>query len=429
MNQILPHRLFEHNRAKLCKLLTKNALVIIHSNDEMPRNGDQFFPFRQSSDLFYTTGINQEKTVLVLCPDHPIAKNREIMFILKPDPLFETWNGKRLTKSEATAISGVKNIVWIEEFESMLPDLFYYSETVYLNQYEGSKYFSEVESRDVRLGNKIRQRFPLHHYERLSPLLTQLRLLKEPEEINIIRHACMITEKAFERVLKFVKPGVFEFEVEAEISHEFRRNGAEGHAYYPIVASGESACFLHYITNRNPCKDGELLLLDFGAEFSNYAADCSRTLPVNGHFTPRQKDVYNATLNVFRKAKALMVKGTSITHINKQVCKLMEEEHVKLGLYSLEDLHRQNQENPLYANYYMHNISHFLGLDVHDAGNRFQTLEPGMILTCEPGMYIREEGIGVRIENDILITEDEPIDLMHSIPIEVEEIEAIMKGK
>ena len=429
MNLLLPHRLFEQNRLKVCKRLKKKSIAIFHSNDEMPRNGDQFFPFRQNSDLFYLTGIDQERTILVLCPDHPIQKNRELLFILKPNPQFETWHGKRLTKTEAIEASGIQNIVWIDEFESVLAELLFYSESIYLNQYENTKYISDVDSRDIRFTKLIKQRYPLHHIERLSPIMTELRVIKEAEEVNVIRHACMITEKAFDRVLKYVKPGVSEFEVEAEISHEFRINGAQGHAYYPIVASGENACFLHYIKNQNVCKAGELLLLDFGAEFHNYAADCSRTIPVNGRFTIRQKQLYNSVLTVFNKAKAMMVKGTTIALINKHVCKLFEEEHVKLGLYSLEDIHRQESENPMYSKYFMHGISHFLGLDVHDAGNRFQTLEPGMILTCEPGIYIQEEGIGIRIENDILITEEEPIDLMHQIPIDFEEIEEIMNSK
>ncbi|HEY4786014.1 MAG TPA: aminopeptidase P N-terminal domain-containing protein [Bacteroidales bacterium] len=426
MNPVLPHRLFEQNRLKLCKRLKKNSVAVFHSNDEMPRNGDQFFPFRQNSDLFYLTGIDQEKTILILAPDHPVQKNREILFILKPDPQFETWHGKRLTKSEASETSGIQNICWIEELESLLAETLYFSEVIYLNQYENTKYISEIESRDTRFAQSIRQRFPLQHIEKVSGIMTDLRLVKEPEEINAIRHACSITGKSFERILKYVKPGVSEYEVEAEISHEFRINRAQGHAFFPIVASGENACFLHYIKNQDICRNGDLLLLDFGAEFDNYAADCSRTIPVNGRFTPRQKQLYNAVLNVFYKAKAMMVKGTSITLINKQVCKLFEEEHVKLGLYSMEDLHRQDTENPLYSRYFMHGISHFLGLDVHDSGNRFQTLQPGMVLTCEPGIYIREEGVGIRIENDILVTEEEPIDLMPHIPIEAEEIEEKM---
>jgi Xaa-Pro aminopeptidase len=426
MNPALSHRFFELNRLKLAKCLKKKSVAILHSNDEMPRNGDQYFPYRQNSDLFYLTGIDQEKTILVICPDHPIPRNREILFIIKPNLQFETWYGKRLTKSEATGISGIQTVIWTEDFESALVDLVYYSENIYLNQYESTKFISEVESRDARFAQKTKFTYPMHKYERLSPILTNLRLIKEPEEINVMSHACRITEKAFRRVLKYVKPGVYEFEVEAEISHEFRRNAAQGHAYHPIIASGENACILHYIKNQNVCKDGDLLLLDFGAEFANYAADCTRTVPVNGQFTKRQKQLYNAVLTVFNKAKAMMVKGTTIALINKQVCKFFEEEHVKLGLYSMEDLHRQDLEEPLYSKYFMHGISHFLGLDVHDAGNRFLTLEPGMILTCEPGIYIQEEGVGIRIENDILITEEEPIDLMHQIPVEAEEIEEIM---
>jgi Xaa-Pro aminopeptidase len=309
-----------------------------------------------------------------------------------------------------------------------LDELVYYAKNIYLNHYLNPRFSSEVESRDLRFAHLIRQRYPTHQIEQLAPILTELRLIKEAEEINVIRHACSITTKAFDRILKFVKPDVFEFEIDAEISHEFRRNGAQGHAYPPIIASGENACILHYEKNASICKDGEVILLDFGAEFANYNSDCSRTIPVNGKFTKRQKDLYNATLNVFKKTRAMMIKGTSLNLIGKQVAKLWEEEHIKLGLYSLEDLHRQDPANPLYTKYFMHGVSHFMGLDVHDVGTRFHTLTPGMILTCEPGIYIREEGIGIRLENDILVTEDEPIDLMQNIPIEAEEIEELMNG-
>jgi Xaa-Pro aminopeptidase len=311
----------------------------------------------------------------------------------------------------------------------MAEELIYHSSRIYLNIYENSRFKTDIESRDFRYAKSLKYKFPLHKFERLAPLLTELRIVKEPEEINIMRHACDITGKAFERVLKFTKPGVFEFEVEAELTHEFIRNGAQGHAYYPIVASGENACILHYIENRKRCENGEILLLDFGAEFSNYAADCSRSIPVNGKFTKRQRDLYEATLRVYYKAKAMMIKGASITIINKQVGKLWEEEHIHLGLYTMEDLENENPENPLYTKYFMHGISHFLGLDVHDTGSRYKTLEPGMILTCEPGIYIREEGIGIRLETNVLITEDDPIDLMAHIPIEPDEIEAKMQRK
>lgn len=422
----LPRHLFEQNRIKLNNKLLPNSVAIITSNDEMPRNGDQYFPFRQSSDLFYLTGIMQEKTILVLSPSHPNTRNREILFIIRPNVEMETWHGRKLTKSEAQAISGIETIIWEDEFEHMLPELVYPVETIYLNMPEYLKFKPEVESREKRLEKAISKRFPLHRKERLAPLLTSLRLIKEPEEVNTIRYACQITGKAFDRVLTFVKPGVHEYEVEAEITHEFIRSGANGHAYYPIVATGENACFLHYINNRSVCKDGDLLLLDFGAEYGNYAADCSRTIPVNGRFSKRQKELYAATLRVFDKAKQLMIKGSTITLIQKQVCAFWEEEHVKLGLYSMEELKRQDPEDPLYQKYYMHGISHFLGLDVHDVGSKNMTLEPGMVLTCEPGIYIREEGIGIRLENDILITHGEPIDLMQHIPLVPEEIEESM---
>lgn len=423
----IPRHLFEQNRVKLNNKLQERSIAIITSNDEMPRNGDQFFPYRQNSDLFYLTGIYQEKTTLVLCPDHPNSNYREILFIIKPNKELETWQGKKLTKAEATALSGIQTILWEEELERVLNEAINLSSIIYLNVPEHIKTIPEVKTAEYRLADRISSRYPLHRKERLAPLLTNLRLIKEPEEISIIRYACQITGKAFNRVLNFTKPGVYEYEVEAEITHEFLKSGAMGHAYYPIVASGENACILHYINNRNKCIDGELLLLDFGAEYANYAADCSRTIPVNGKFTPRQRAAYDACLRVFKKARQLMVKGTSITHIQKQVCSFWEEEHIKLGLYSIEDVHRQDPQEPLYQKYYMHGVSHFLGLDVHDVGNKNVILQPGMILTCEPGIYIREEGFGIRLENDILVTQDEPIDLMQHIPIEAEEIEELMR--
>jgi Xaa-Pro aminopeptidase len=424
--QIARH-LFEQNRIKLNNKLQAHSVAIVTSNDEMPRNGDQHFPFRQNSDLFYLTGIYQEKTTLVLCPDHPNSNLREILFILKPNIELETWLGKKLTKAEATSYSGIETVMWEEEFEKTLSEIIFANSILYLNLPENFKVSTELKTADWRLTEKLINKFPLHKKQPLAPILTTLRLNKEPEEVNIIRYACQITGKAFNRVLKFVKPGIYEYEIEAEITHEFLKSGAMGHAYSPIVASGENACFLHYITNKSKCKDGEMLLLDFGAEYANYASDCSRTIPVNGKFTPRQLDVYNATLRVFQKARTLMVKGTTITLIQKQVCSLWEEEHIKLGLYTVEDVRRQNPQEPLYSKYYMHGISHFLGLDVHDVGNKNIILEPGMILTCEPGIYIREEGLGIRLENDILITHDEPIDLMQHIPIEAGEIEELMK--
>jgi Xaa-Pro aminopeptidase len=425
-NCLMPRHFFAENRKKLINQFKPGSVAFVHSNDEMPRNGDQFFPFRQNSDLFYLTGINQEKTVLVLCPEHPLPQNREILFIIKPNPSMETWFGKKLTKSQATEISGIQNIIWIEDFQQISEELIYSSENIYINIYENNRFNTEVLSAAHRFAQTAKLKYPLHQFQRLAPLITNLRVIKSPEEINILRHACEITGKAFNRVLDFVVPGVYEYEIEAEITHEYIRLGAQGHSFYPIVASGENACILHYINNRNVCNDGDAVLLDFGAEFSNYAGDCSRTIPANGKFSKRQRQFYEATLRVLKQSRELLVKGASITILNKQVRKLWEEEHVKLGLYSMQDLKEQDPSEPLYSRYFMHGISHFLGLDVHDTGSRYLTFEPGMVLTCEPGIYVREEGIGIRLENDILISEEQPIDLMAHIPIEIEEIEDLM---
>ena len=429
MNHAIPRSFFEQNRNKLCKLLKKNSVAIFHSNDEMPRNGDQFFYFRQNSDLFYLTGIDQEKTILLLSPDNINSKYHEVLFILKADPILETWNGKKLSPEDATRISGIINISRLDEFFEILKEVVQNAEYVYLNQYENPRYNSEIISRDMRFAKEMLKLFPFHHFERLAPLMTKLRIVKEHQEINIISHACSITEKGFDHVLGYVKPGVYEYEVEAELSLVFRRNGSKSHAFHPIVASGMNACYLHYSENNALCKNGDLLLIDFGAEFTNYASDCSRTIPVNGIFSPEQKLYYNSTLSVLKQVKTMMVKGTSIALINNQACKLWEEEHVKLGLYSMEDLKRQNNDNPLYTKYFMHGVSHFMGLDVHDTGNQTTILEPGMVLTCEPGIYIKKAGLGIRIETNIVITENLPMDLMDHMPIEIEEIEEKMKRK
>jgi Xaa-Pro aminopeptidase len=393
----------------------------------MPRNGDQFFPFRQNSDFFYLTGISQEKSILLLCPDHLNIKFHEILIILTPDQRLETWNGLKLTQTEARQISGIQQVCWMDEYDQILREIVQPSEYIYLNLPENPRFLTEVQSRDQRNAKTLMNLFPLHHYERLAPLLTSVRIIKEHQEINIMRHACSITEKGFERVLHFVRPGVYEYEVEAELCYEFGRNGTRNHAFHPIIASGKNACFLHYTSNQSICKNGDLLLLDFGAEFANYASDCSRTIPVNGRFTERQKLFYRATLNIFNKVKSMMTKGTSIALINKQTGKFWEEEHVKLGLYSLEDLKHQEKENPLYTKYFMHGVSHFLGMDVHDVGSQSTTLEPGMVLTCEPGIYLADEGLGIRLETNMLITENEPIDLMQNMPVEIEDIEDKMK--
>lgn len=424
--QPIPNDLFVRNRLKLEKKLKPNALAVILPNDEMPRNGDQCFPFRQSSDLFYLTGLDQEKCILTMFPNHPVEAMREIVFTVKTNDKMVTWYGHKYTLEEAGRVSGVRTIKWLDDFEGVLRELMARAHVVYLNQNENPRFSTEVTSRELRFIEQLRHDFPLHNFERLAPLLTDIRLVKEDEEIELMIKACDITGKAFNRVLGFVKPGVMEYEVEAEISHEFIRNGASGHAYPPIIASGADTCILHYNNNDKECRDGDLLLMDFGAEYANYAGDCSRTIPVNGKFTPRQRQVYEAVLRVLRKASRMLVPGTTIDKYHAEVCKIVEKELIGLGLFTEEDVLNQDPDNPLFFKYYMHGTSHFMGLDVHDVGNKQQPLAKGMVLSCEPAIYIPEEGIGIRLENDIVV-DDDPLDLMVHIPIEPDEIEALMR--
>ena len=426
---VIPIPLFEKNRDKLSHVLKNRSLAILHANDEMSRSADQYFPYRQDSDLFYLSGINQEKTILLLAPDHPDESLREVLIIRKPNQKLETWEGHKFTLEEARTISGIKTIRFPDEFEALLTSQMIYVDHVYLNLPELLKFIPELPSRNLRFANELKQKFPAHHYERLAPIMRDLRTIKSEEEISLIGEACNITHAAFDRVLKSVKPGMMEYEVEAEITYEFLKQGARGHAYPPIIASGINACTLHYTGNNKPCADGDLLLMDFGAEYGNYAADCTRTIPVNGRFTPRQKDLYKAILDVFRFACTLMKPGSSINKVHTEVCRRFGNEHVKLGLYTAEALENQHKDNPLYQEYYMHGTSHFLGLDVHDVGNKDAEFRPGMVLTCEPGIYIPAEKTGIRLENNILITRDGNVDLMKDIPIEMEEIEAIMLNR
>jgi len=423
----IPRDLFSRNRKKLAGKLAKNSVAIVHSNDQILRNGDQFFPYRQNSDLFYLTGIEQEMTILLICPDHPSEDRQVLLFIREPDPKLERWEGKKLDKKKAEEISGIPNIHWLEKFESIARELILESENIYCASHELVKFRPENLSRDERYLAKLKKEFPLHGMKRLSPILTELRLVKEPDELALIMKAVEITKDGFYRILSTVKPGQKEYAVEAELTCEFTRQGAMGHAFQPIIASGINACILHYIKNDQVCSDGDLLLLDFGAEYANYAADCSRTIPVNGRFTARQKDIYDANFRVFRKSKALIKPGTTIEKINKEVGIIWEEEHVRLGLYSTRDIQKQPKKEPLYLKYLMHGVSHFLGLDVHDVGSKQEILKSGMVLTCEPGIYIPAEKTGIRLENDIMVTEHGNVDLMEDVTIDSEEIEDLMQ--
>lgn len=417
---------FIRNRNKIVNKIKPKSLVFVTSSDEFNRNGDQDYSFRQKSDLFYLTGINQERTILVMCPDHQNKKYHEILFIRKSSKDLEIWHGHKLTNIEATEISGIKTVIFIDNFNSIVRELMLYVENVYISTNENSSYSRVFNDAEFRLIEDLKFKFPLHNYQRLAPILSEIRLKKEPEEVETIKYAIEITKKAFVRVLKFTKPDVYENEIEAEITHEFIRNNVKNHAYEPIIASGINNCVLHYIENDKKCNDGDLLLLDFGAEFQNYAADLSRTIPVNGKFTERQKEVYNSVLKIQKEAISVMVKGKTINQVNMVVASLMEKELVKLGLLKKEDVENQKEDEPLYKKYYMHGTSHFIGLDVHDVGTKDTVFEPGMILSCEPGIYIPDENFGIRIENDILITEVGNIDLMADFPVEIDEIEKLM---
>ncbi len=413
------------NREKLVKKLLPGSLAIVNSNDEMPRSGDQTFVFRQNSDMFYLTGLDQEKCILTLCPEHPVENMREILFTVKTNDMMVTWNGHKYTMDEVSQVSGIVNVKWLDDFEFVLRDLMSRVQVVYLNQNEYPKFISDLPLRDARFAAKMRQDFPVHTYQRLAPIITEMRTVKEPEELVQIQRACDLTNDGFRRVLKFVRPGVKEYEIEAEFTHEFIRKGGSGHSYPPIVASGANACILHYNTNANTCAEGELLLLDVGAEYGNYAADMTRTIPVSGKFSPRQRQVYEAVLRVLKAATSMLKPGTTNEKWHAQVCRLMEKELVGLGLINEDDIRNQTADSPAFFRYYMHGTGHFMGLDVHDVGSRQVVFETGMVITCEPGIYIPEEGIGIRLENDILIAE-EPVNLMAGIPVEPDEIERLM---
>ena len=418
--------LFIENRKNFVKHLSTHSIAFFQSNDEMPRNGDTNFPFRQQSDLFWMSGIDQEKTILVIAPNHPLPEYREALFVRKTNEHIAVWEGHKYTKEEARVASGIQNVYWTEDFENMLPLMMHHSQKVYINLNENDRFSTEVPYRDERFAADLRNRYPNHIYERTGLIMARLRSIKSDIEVQLMQTACNITEKALRRVLNFTRPGVMEYEIEAEIIHEFLRNRSDGHAYYPIIASGASACILHYNENNRECKDGDVILMDFGAEYANYAADLSRSIPVSGKFTKRQKDVYNAVLRVMRAATKMLIPGNTILKYHEEVGKLMEEELIGLGLLNAAEVKKQDPKQPLYKKYFMHGTSHFLGLDVHDIGNRYEPMAAGMVFTCEPGIYIPEENLGIRIENDILITEKGPFDLMASIPVEADEIEELM---
>ncbi|MCX6167084.1 MAG: Xaa-Pro aminopeptidase [Sphingobacteriales bacterium] len=420
--------LFVLNRKNFSQRLKPKSIAIFNANDEQLRSGDQNFAFKQNPDLFYLSGIDQEQSILILFPDCPNPLYREVLFLRQTNDHIKVWEGHKYTKEEAKKASGLEQVFWLDEFWTVLPSIIHYAENIYLNTNENDRSVFEVPYRDLRFIQQLKERYPLHRYERSALILRDLRPIKSEIEVQLTKKACEITRDAFVRVLKFTKPGVSEYEIEAEIIHEFIRQRATGHAYNPIIASGPNANILHYNDNNQVCKAGDVILFDFGAEYANYNADMSRSIPVSGRFNPRQKEVYNAVLRVMRAATKLLVAGTIWNEYQDEVGRIMEAELIGLGLLDKQAVAKQNPAAPLYKKYFMHGTSHHLGIDVHDFASRYKAFEVGNILTCEPGIYIPEEGLGMRIENNILITKNGNIDLMADIPVEVEELEDIMNG-
>jgi Xaa-Pro aminopeptidase len=421
-------RLFVENRSKFRAHLKPDSLAVFTSSDVMPKSADGFHPFVQQTDLFYLSGIDQEESTLAIFPDAREEKHREVLFLRETNAQIALWEGKKYTQEEASAVSGVRTVYWNSEFESVFRPLAYQAERIYLNTNEHLRAPAVVETRDARFGRWCREAFPLHRYQRLAPIMHRLRAVKSPLEVDLIKRAVAISGGAFRRLLGFIRPGVWEYEIEAEIWHEFLRQRSRGPAFQTIVASGADACTLHYVKNDKQCRDGDLVLIDFGAEYANYAGDLTRTVPVNGRFSSRQKAVYLAVLRVQKAAIQMLRPGHTLEAYQAEVGEVMESELVGLGLLDPEAIRSQPKDKPLYKKYFPHGTSHHLGLDVHDYGDKFRPFEAGMVLTCEPGIYVHEEGIGVRIENDILITDQGPIDLAADVPREPDEIEDIMNS-
>lgn len=418
--------LFINNRKNLAQHLKPNSLVVLNANDIMPTNADGVMPFRQNSDLFYLSGIDQAETILVLYPDAPEASWKEMLFLKETNEHIMTWEGQQYTPEEAKDLAGIDHIHWLAEFESIFHKLMGQAAQVYLNTNEHARASTPVQTRDARFIAWCKHHYPLHRYERLAPIMQHLRAVKSAIEIDLMREACAITEKGFRKILPLIKPGIMEYGIEAELMAEFIRNRAQGFAYDPTVASGANACVLHYRANNQPCQAGDTILLDAGAAYAHYCADLTRVVPVSGRFTQRQRAVYNAVLRVMQQAQQMLVPGNDLITYHRAVGAVMEEELVGLGLLDRTDINNQAPTNPAYKKYFMHGTSHHIGLNTHDVGDVHRKFEAGMVFTIEPGIYIREEGLGIRLENNLVIRADGPEDLMATIPIEAEAIEALM---
>ena len=425
----ISNQLFTKNRAKFTAQMKPKSIAVFNSNDTFTTGADSTLPFKQSSDMLYLSGADQEESILLLFPDAINPKHREILFLTETSKLIEIWYGAKYSKEEATQVSGIKTIYWLSEFDKVFYDLMTEAETIYFNTNEHYRQSVVIETREDRFIKKCKADFPAHKWEKSAQIMLNIRGVKEPEEIELIQTACNITNKGFRRVLPFVKPGIMEYEIEAEYMHEFLRNRSKGFAYTPIIGSGYSACVLHYIENNKECKDGDMLLMDVGAEYANYASDMTRTIPVNGRFTERQKSVYNAVLRVKDEATKMLIPGTDWAEYHKEVGKLMTHELLALKLLDKADVQNEDPDWPAYKKYFMHGTSHHLGLDTHDYGALKTPMKANMVFTVEPGIYIPDEKMGIRIEDDVVIQETgAPFNLMRDIPITVEEIEDLMNG-
>ena len=421
--------LYLANRKKFTERMTANTLAVFNSNDIFPISADSTMPFQQHRDILYLSGVDQEESILVLFPNASNPAHREVLFLKETSDLIAVWEGEKLTKETAFLTSGIKTVYWLQQFPTIFKQMMAEAQGMYVNTNEHLRANTEVETREDRFIKQVKQDYPAHQLHKSAPIMHKIRSIKEAVELELMQRACKITEAGVRRLLAFIKPGVWEYEIEAELAHEFLRNRSKGFAYTPIVASGKNACVLHYIENNQQCQDGDVILLDVGAEYANYSSDLTRCLPVNGRFTARQKAVYNAVLHVKNEAQKLLVPGTIMAEYHKQVGSLMEEQLVGLGLISMDDIKTQNPDWPAYKKYFMHGTSHFLGLDTHDVGIWHEPISAGMVFTCEPGIYIPAEGLGIRLEDDLVVqSSGAPFNLMADIPIEAEAIEDLMNA-
>ncbi len=423
----LDPQIFIQNRKRFVAKMQKNSIAIIVSNDEYPLNGDALYDFKQNSELFWLSGIEQEGTMVVLFPDNPDPKYREVLVMVRPQELKEIWDGKRLRANESTAISGMKTIVWLDTLDGLLQPWVHLADAIYLDSNENDRKNNLLRTNEYRFIDEMKSRYPLHTFLRAAKLMKELRAIKTKEEVVVIQKAIDITEVAFRRLLQYIKPGVHEYEIEAEIYHSFLSQRATGVAYHSIIASGDNARTLHYNSNNNVCKDGELVLMDFGAAYGGYCADLTRTVPVNGKFTKRQKEVYNACLHLHDYAKSILKPGITILNYTDNVGEEATKQFLKIGLLNKTDIKNEDAENRAYRKYLYHGISHHLGIDVHDLGTKTEPITAGMVFTIEPGIYIKEEKMGVRIENNIWITKTGNQDLMKTMPIKADDIELLMR--